>query len=322
MIQDSPLISVDNKDLPFFFYDDKPVLDGMYKVYNDGGHYIATPYFKMKGKVTPKSKKKQAIDYIFDSLYDNAITKNISGKSLFSYIKDGILKLMPDFLNIDNFIDKKIERKKKNTYQRIKRFKRKAYLNCWNYFVTITYDDKKHDETSFRKKLRRCLSNLKTRRNWRYMGVFERAPETGRLHFHGLFYIPDGQMIGRVSELKDYDKRHGKMQLTYSNEFFMESFGRNDFKGLNDMELSHGNTIEYLLKYIGKTNERIIYSRGLLTEILVRLKESDIATQMFNYCQKFVLFDNFFERLFDIFKLKARQMSIYDILCNYPQVAV
>ena len=37
------------------------------------------------------------------------------------------------------------------------------------------------------------------------MGVFENAPETERLHFHALMYIPDGEMIGNIYEKKDYN---------------------------------------------------------------------------------------------------------------------
>ncbi|MBQ2718346.1 MAG: hypothetical protein IJF75_07090 [Clostridia bacterium] len=322
MFQNSRLTKVNDKDFPFFFADDKPCLDGLYKVYNDGGHFVATPVYQLQSKVKSGRKGKQAIDYLFDSLYKNAIEKNLKKHKLYEYLKDGILKLFPDFEEVDKFISEKIERKKKNLYQRIKRFKRKAYLNRWNYFITFTYDDKKHDETTFRKKLRRCLSNLKTRRNWRYMGVFERAPETGRLHFHALCYIPDGQMVGSVSEVKDYDKKHGIMQTTFCNDFFMQNFGRNDFKELNEMEVTHGNTIEYLLKYIGKSNERIIYSRGIATEVCLNLTESEIATTMFDYVQKFILFDKIIQWDIHIMNFKPRQMSMFDMFCNYPQVAV
>ena len=51
-------------------------------------------------------------------------------------------------------------------------------------------DDKLHTEQSFKKKLKIALQNFSSRRGWKYMGVWERAPETNRLHFHGLFKIP------------------------------------------------------------------------------------------------------------------------------------
>ena len=63
-------------------------------------------------------------------------------------------------------------------------------MNRWNYFVTFTYDPKKHTAESFNKKLRKCLSNLHTRRGWKYMGVFEEGFENGTLHFQALLYVP------------------------------------------------------------------------------------------------------------------------------------
>ena len=39
------------------------------------------------------------------------------------------------------------------SYGSFSNFVRKAYLNRFNYFATFTYDDRKHTEESFRKKL-------------------------------------------------------------------------------------------------------------------------------------------------------------------------
>lgn len=77
------------------------------------------------------------------------------------------------------------------------------------------------------------------------MGVFERAPETGRLHFHALLYVLDGEMIGTITEKQDYSTKQHKMQTTHENDFFAERFGRNDFAELSAGELQHGNTIGY-----------------------------------------------------------------------------
>lgn len=226
---------------------------------------------------------------------------------------------MYDFERYGLYYDDKL--KVTSIWETKKRFRRKAYLNKWNYFVTITYDDKKHDEESFRKKLRRCLSNLHTRRGWKYMGVFEHAPETHRLHFHALMYIPDGEMIGNVAELRDYSTAQGQMQVTHSNTFFADSFGRNDFEKLNEQELRHGGTINYLLKYISKTGERIVYSRGIPTAICMKVKDKDIATSMEDYVTKYLLFDDVIKYERDIARYKTKQMTFIDIFCNPPKVA-
>ena len=123
------------------------------------------------------------------------------------------------------------------------------------------------------------------------MGVFERAPETGRLHFHALLYVPDGEMIGTITEKQDYSTKQHKMQTTHENDFFAERFGRNDFAELSAGELQHGNTIGYILKYIGKTGEKITYSRGIRGEIWKEIDGNDIACEMRDFVLKYDLYN-------------------------------
>ena len=112
------------------------------------------------------------------------------------------------------FVEENIKRKKRNEIVRKERAKRKSYLQEFNYFCTFTYDDKKHTENTFKKKLRTCFRHFTERKKWKYMGVWERAPKTNRLHFHGLFNIPDGTMPGEIIEVKDYDTKAYKMQTS------------------------------------------------------------------------------------------------------------
>lgn len=240
---------------PFFF--DEPQEDvkkpdsanqPYYKIYNDGGHYIGSRCYRSSVKPSRRKTTRSDIDILFDSLYATAKQNELTDEKATEYIKAEILLLFPDYPDLDAYVADKIERKQRNLRARRKRFRRKANLNRWNYFVTFTYDDSKQDEYTFRKKLRKCLSNLHTRRKWRYMGVFERAPETGRLHFHGVFYVPEGEMIGVIEEKSDYSTAQGKMQTRHENDFFEKAFGRNDFERLNEIELKRGNSISYILK--------------------------------------------------------------------------
>ena len=222
----------ENLYLPFF---DEPrrINEGWYKVYHDGGHHVGTRVLPSKRKGKKKARSREDIDELVDSLFSSAMRKGLGTKrkknELINFMKAGIEKLYPDFNATTEYIQGKLDKKFHNLYVRKKRFKRKAYLNRWNYFVTFTYDDKKQTEESFRKKLRKCLSNLHTRRKWRYMGVFENAPETERLHFHALMYIPDGEMIGSIYEKKDYNKKNGKMTTTRINTFFEDGVRKKRF---------------------------------------------------------------------------------------------
>lgn len=185
------LIPVPDSEFNPFFFDEPqpPVETPYYKIYHDGGHYIATRC-GCKRKTVPHKHSREDIDILFDSLYATAMQDGLNGDEMAAYIKSGILLLFADYPELDNYITDKIERKQRNLYARKKRFRRKAHLNRWNYFVTITYADDKQDEFSFRKKLRCCLSHLHTRRGWRYMGVLSVHPKRGDFIFTRLYMYP------------------------------------------------------------------------------------------------------------------------------------
>ncbi len=274
------------------------------KIYNDGGHYIASLISSVKNKKIERPKRlKMRVDELFDELYLKGVKQNLKKDDLVSYIKAGLESGFPAYLSLDAFVSDSLSRKHLNLRSRIKRFRRKAALNRWNYFVTITYDDKKHNSKTFKEKLKKCLSNFHSRRAWKYMGVFEEAPETGRLHFHAIMYIPEGQIPGAMENRTDYNKKKRKVQKVIVNTFFEKQFGRNDFRVLNDAELRCGNTMSYLLKYLEKTGERIVYSRGIPTEIEKDIDlENDVVCEMLDFVVKYILFDDVIDYKRDILK--------------------
>ncbi len=99
---------------------------------------------------------------------------------------------------LQSFVNENLERKKRNLIERRKLLYRKACLQEWSYFCTYIYDDKKLNEEEFRKKLSNCFKKLSYRKDWKYIGVWERSPANKRLHFHGIFYTPN--MIGKLIE--------------------------------------------------------------------------------------------------------------------------
>ena len=184
----------------------------------------------------------------------------------------------------ESYVQTQMERKLRNIICRRVRMVRKANLINFNYFCTFTYDDKLHDEYSFRKKLKNALSLFSSRKDWKYMGVWERAPETKRLHFHGMFKIPDGTMPGELFEHSDYNINSHKRTTTVQNSYFNERFGRSDFKKIEHRnKMSDG--ITYLMKYIEKICENKakinIYIYMLKLFHIPRLSEDTIQ---FHYC--------------------------------------
>ena len=293
-------------DIPFF--DEPKKQKQLCKVYNDGGHYIAFPY--ILNRVRKKKNEKTTAQELFDSLYVIALKDGKSGKDLKQFLRDNLAHLFKADEQVEKFIAEQLERKAYNLYQRKKRFKRKANLNRWTHFITITYDDEKHNEKEFKSKLRKCLCNLHTRRNWRYMGVFERAPETKRLHFHALLYVPTGEMIGELTEKQDYSTKKHKRQKTIENSFFAEKFGRNDFKPINKNEIARGETLAYLIKYIEKTGERITYSRNIPEYIYKEIEEKDIASEIKDFVLKYVLFDDVIDWEKDVAHATYEQLTM------------
>ena len=303
------LISLpDSFEIPFFDEDQKKEV---YKIYNDGGHYVAISY---QSKKLPNKKNFCVEREIFDALYSQAVKEGKNETETKNFLYDNLCTYFKDEKKLEEFISKEMERIAFNFYQRKKRFKRKAYMNKWTHFITITYSDKMLNEEEFRIKLRKCLCNFHTRRGWKYMGVFERAPETGRLHFHALLYVPAGEMVGNLTEKQDFSTKNHKMQKTIENSFFAEKFGRNDFKEITVGEIKVGNTLSYLLKYIQKTGERIVYSRNLPEFIYKELGNEDIASKIEDFVIKYVLFDDVIDWEKDVANITYEQQNIFALM--------
>ena len=235
------------------------------------------------------NKIKPIITY---SLYFQAKRKSLSGDEMADYIQAGLEKLYPASSTLRKYILEKIDKKQRNLWKRIKRFKRKVNMNRWTHFVTFTCDPKKHTQESFMKKLRKCLSNLHTRRGWKYMGVFEYGELNGSIHFHALIYIPEGEMIGELVKKREYSTKRGERRTRYGNTFFDEYFGMSDFQEVNPILLKRGGTSRYLVKYIMKSGEKALYSRGTPAEICKELSENDEVGTYFDYVTKYVLWDD------------------------------
>ena len=169
------------KLIPADYLRDNPFAEThKYKIYHDGDHPVATRIVRSKGKRPPKKPANTAFDIAFDGLYVCALKQGLKDDAMVDFIQAGLEKLYPASSAMRKYILEKMDKKQRNLWKRIKRFRRKAHMYRWNYFVTFTYNPRKHTEESFRKKLRKCLSNLSTRKGWKYMGVWERGRESVR----------------------------------------------------------------------------------------------------------------------------------------------
>lgn len=264
---------------PTFFDEQKPQNKGkkeFCRVYNDGGHFVAVPLKVRRDKVQFVALREENPERkIFDELYNICQRESKNNAETREFLQNNLCHLFEEENELNGFIDSNIKRCLHNLHSRKKRARKKANLNKWSYFITITFDDKKHTEAEFRKKLRKAFCNFHTRRGWRYMGVFERAPQTGRLHFHALLYVPENQMVGNIIEKQDYSTKKHCMQTTHENSFFASAFGRNDFEELKPV--MRNECIGYILKYLEKTGEKIIYSRGVPAEIYTSIDRKSVV---------------------------------------------
>lgn len=275
------------------------------KVYFDGSHYIAIPPENFPSKKrrrrpkppipqqttiqtdgtppTPTPKEK------FETAYkeSQALPKRERKK----YIKEKLQSEFDDKDELTEFVASNMQRMKINAIKRGIRLWRKIYTQGeWHYFVTFTFDSEKLTEQQFKKKLQNALKHAVSRNGWKYIGVWERSPEKQRLHFHGIFYIP--HMIGEIIEVKDYSTKQHKMQTTFQNTHFLKEFGRNDFKPIeipNDIT----QTVIYLLKYIEKSGERLIYGGKLPTYFKSDILDDDVVCPYGVDDKKLLLFDSF-----------------------------
>ena len=259
------------------------------KIYFDGSHYIAIPKTTRPTKKnkrftdTDTQEKKKA----FETAYKGTKAKRKREK-----VTEITAELTPHFENESEasaFVAEQMERVQRNLITRRMRLARKINLGNWNYFCTFTYDDKKHTEESFKRSLRNCFKKLCHRKGWIYIGVWERSPERQRLHFHGLFYVP--QMQGELVEHRDYSTKTHQMQMTLQNTYFNARFGRCDFSPIDRENL--GEATAYLMKYIEKSGERIVYSKNTPTYFVSDILEDDVICTIGQEDRKLLLYDNF-----------------------------
>ena len=238
-----------------------------------------------------KNSKKITKKQYFNELYDKYI--NLKKNERKKKIKQ---EMMPYFKNekqCEDFVNANFERKLRNLICRRTRMVRKANLARFNYFCTFTYDSARHTEETFRKKLLNALSLFSSRKGWKYMGVWERAPKTKRLHFHGLFAIPEGTLPGTIKVVKSYSTRIGKVQFSYQSSYFNERFGRSDFSLIDGYENTIGNAISYIMKYMEKSGEKVVYSKRLYQYFISDILEDDILCRIGQEDKKLLLFDDF-----------------------------
>lgn len=260
------------------------------KITHDGVHYVAsaTGHFLFRRKNRPRKPTPRRT--VFKNYYNGtrAVLSRAEQRREVFHVLGDTFGYSEDLLT---FVDDEFKREDRNYQARKKRLEKKTFLNQWNYFCTFTYDDAKITVDEFEKKLRCCLSHVCFRRGWRYMMVRELSPEKERVHYHGLFYIPEGEMVGSIRPVSYWDTKRKQRRIAHVNDWFEQRFGRNDFEAVHIDRVTARATVSYLLKYLRKTGGRVIYSRRVPTEIVEDIIQDQCVCEFYNFGRKWVLFD-------------------------------
>ena len=259
------------------------------KIYFDGSHFIGIPPEKQiwKKRKNNKKKVKNETEEKVKELYKN---ETGTKKEKIEKVTEKINEDVKDIEKSKQIVASTLEKEKRNKTVRLTRLMRKLGLQQWTHFCTFTYDSKKLTEEEFKNKFLTCLRHLSHRKGWKYIGVFERSPELKRLHFHGIFVIKE--MVGEIIETKDYSTKNHQMQIAHQNTYFLERFGRNDFKPISN-NISVNDAVKYIMKYIRKTGEKVIYSKHIQTYFVTDILEEDVVCTIGQEDRKILLFDDF-----------------------------
>ena len=282
------LVEIDEDDEAYF---ECPFEEEIEQYYLNKKQVNADTVAPFKKKERQKKTKRVTRGGEFSRLYEECKTMKVKAQK--KYLIQGLRRLFPNEKATEHYVDSKLLDKYRALVERRKRFMRKAFLNDFDYFVTFTYADDKHTEESFRNKLMKTLQNYASRSAWKYMGVWERGGETNRLHFHALLKIPSGTMPGDLVEVVDFNMKTHKQKKTMQNTFFGKKFGRNDFEAIIKNPRAYAQAVEYILKYISKTGERLVYSRKLPMYLYSDINEEDVMCRTGLEDKKLVLHDKF-----------------------------
>ncbi len=269
------------------------------RVYNDGSHWVAIdPVFKPVKREGKPFREEEKIEIegrlmtkgeYFDELYDG--NRDMRRPELMKLLREKISPLFEYEDYAQEFIEHHMKRRNRNMSARLRRLYRKINMQKFNYFCTFTYADDKQTEESFKRRLTYCLANFVRRRDWTYIGVWERGAKTDRLHFHGMFDIPEGQMVGELFKKKDYSRRKHKTIETTQNTYFNKRFGRSDFDEINNTA-EYMECVGYISKYLRKSGEKIVYSKGTYQYLITDVMDDDVVCANAK-ARKLILFDNF-----------------------------
>jgi hypothetical protein len=103
---------------------------------------------------------------------------------------------------------------------------KRAFIDGFEYLFTFTYDGAKYTEKTFKKGIRKCLRKLGRTQGWKYVGVWQRGQNNKRLYLRAMIKTGNGEIIGGLEKVRDFQMRGKWMKPTLQSTYFNEQFGR------------------------------------------------------------------------------------------------
>ena len=144
------------------------------KIYYDGSNWIAIPHTERPYRRRRQRKKPEKSEEL--QQFEERFEKVKGGrKSRKAKLLQEFTPMFKDEAEAEQFVEEHFNRLSRNRWERYKRMIRRGYTNRWNFFCTYTFDSRKHTEETFRSSLMNTLYHFSARRDWRYMGAWERG---------------------------------------------------------------------------------------------------------------------------------------------------
>ena len=121
---------VSRRECPEFFDDVPTIPEKVFcKVYNDGGHYVAVPYFPNRERRKPREDKPLSeLREHFNSLYAYTLTEHYNRAQTLEFLRNNLCTFFDYKNELESFIAEEMKRKARNLHARKNRFRRKANM--------------------------------------------------------------------------------------------------------------------------------------------------------------------------------------------------
>ena len=115
---------------------------------------------------------------------------------------------------------------------------KRAFIDGFEYLFTFTYDGAKYTEKTFRRSIIKHLRMLERTEDWKYVGVWQCGKNNKRLYLRAMVKTGNGEIIGGLEKVRDFQMRGKWMKPTLQSTYFNERFGRTSVEILDKEKMT------------------------------------------------------------------------------------